>query len=122
MKHLIRKILKESTFDWTDEADVTWSTYYDEIFRDVLRLPQSIENVDMDTLLSTYYKLDVLTREVQKGSKLKNTSTFGEIHDNITRIINNVNEGKDQELYVRMKNYMLGDIQEVTRHLKLVGE
>ena len=119
---IISNGMNESEFDWTDEADVTWSTYYDEIFRDVLRLPQSIEDVDMDTLLSTYYKLDVLTREVQKGSKLKNTSTFGEIHDNITRIINNVNKGKDQELYVRMKNYMLGDIQEVTRHLKLVGE
>ena len=119
---IISNGMNESEFDWIDEADVTWSTYYDEIFRDVLRLPQSIEDVDMDTLLSTYYKLDVLTREVQKGSKLKNTSTFGEIHDNITRIINNVNKGKDQELYVRMKNYMLGDIQEVTRHLKLVGE
>jgi hypothetical protein len=118
----VELVNESNDFEWTDEADVTWSTYYDEIFRDVLRLPQSIEDVDMDTLLSTYYKLDVLTREVQKGSKLKNTSTFGEIHDNITRIINNVNEGKDQELYVRMKNYMLGDIQEVTRHLKLVGE
>ncbi len=124
MKDIIRKILKESEFDWTDEANVSWSTYYDEIFEDVLRLPDKIGDVDMDTLMPIYYKLDVLTREVKNGSKLKNTSTFDEIYWNMKYIIKMINgtSMKHQAQYSKTKGYILGDIQEVSRHLKLVSE
>ncbi len=124
MKNLIRKILKESEFDWTDEANVSWSTYYGEILNDLRGLPSRIDDVDMNVLLPIYYKLDVLTREVKNGSNLRDTSIVDEIHGGVNYIINMINgtSMKHQAQYSKVKDHLLGDITELTRHLKLLGE
>jgi hypothetical protein len=122
MKNIIKKILKESEFDWTEKADVTWSTYYHEILSDVMGLPEDVNDVDIDTLMPIWYKVDVLTREVKDSTKLKNTSTFEEIYWNMKHLVKNVNEDKNQYLYSTMVGQVISDIEMMSRRLKHINE
>jgi hypothetical protein len=126
MRNIIKKILKED-FDWTQDADVTWSTYFNEIYQDIQNLPDNVEDVTVDMLMPTYYKLDVLTRQYGDASDLSSDVRYqtNEVLFTFNHIIKNVSgelHEPDQDLYSSMKNYLLHDLPEIINELRSLNE
>jgi hypothetical protein len=85
MRKLIKKILKESDFGWTQSADVTWSTYYNEILNDMRALPKNLDEITEEMLSPIWIKFSVLHREARKGIEGKEVGVDDDSAPNFRR-------------------------------------
>lgn len=125
MKNLIRKILRESEFDWTNEVDVTWSTYYDEILNDLRSLPENVEDVTVDMVMPIWMKFSVLHRQLESSGYMESHrwdgEIFHEIYFNLHSLPGTVQD-QTQDKYQLYRNHLLGDITELLSRLRRMNE
>jgi hypothetical protein len=110
-------------FDWAQETQINWSTFYNEILENVKSLPESAEDVTEEMVMSIWMKLDPLTKQAEENSNLEHKNLMTEIWYEMEYLIRKVGRGTlANRTYDITRNLLMELLGQLIGRLRSINE